>query len=80
VLADAEDIAAAAQRRATPTVVVSNEVGWGIVPVDPATRRYRDLLGEVNARTAARADRSLLLVAGRALALDAAPPRLAELF
>jgi adenosyl cobinamide kinase/adenosyl cobinamide phosphate guanylyltransferase len=80
VLAAAADIAAAAQRRDAPTVVVSNEVGWGIVPADPVTRRYRDLLGEVNALMVARAQRSLLLVAGRAVALESPPPRAVELF
>jgi adenosylcobinamide kinase / adenosylcobinamide-phosphate guanylyltransferase len=73
ILASARDIIAAAQRREATTVVVSNEVGWGIVPAEPATRRYRDLLGEINATFAAHADRALLLVAGRALALGTAP-------
>jgi adenosyl cobinamide kinase/adenosyl cobinamide phosphate guanylyltransferase len=69
VLTAARAIATAARDRRAPTVVISNEVGWGIVPADPATRRYRDLLGEVNAMMAAHADRALLLVAGRAVAL-----------
>ena len=51
------------------TVVVSNEVGLGVHPPSELGRRYRDLLGRVNARWAATADRSLLLVAGRALPL-----------
>ena len=61
--------AGAAAARAAPTVAVSNEVGSGIVPADPMARRYRDLLGQVNAVWAAAADRALLLVAGRAVAL-----------
>jgi adenosyl cobinamide kinase/adenosyl cobinamide phosphate guanylyltransferase len=61
--------ASLAAARAAPTVAVSNEVGSGIVPADPLARRYRDLLGQVNAVWAAAADRSLLLVAGRALPL-----------
>jgi adenosyl cobinamide kinase/adenosyl cobinamide phosphate guanylyltransferase len=73
ILASARAIVAAARSRGAATVVVSNEVGWGIVPADPATRRYRDLLGEINATFAAHADRALLLVAGRALPLGAAP-------
>jgi adenosyl cobinamide kinase/adenosyl cobinamide phosphate guanylyltransferase len=73
ILASARTIIAAARGRDAATVVVSNEVGWGIVPADPATRRYRDLLGEINAMFAAHADRALLLVAGRALPLGAAP-------
>jgi adenosyl cobinamide kinase/adenosyl cobinamide phosphate guanylyltransferase len=80
VLAGAGEIADTALGRHAPTVVISNEVGWGIVPVDPASRRYRDLLGAVNARMAARAQRSLLLAAGRAVTLEDPPPRVGELF
>jgi adenosyl cobinamide kinase/adenosyl cobinamide phosphate guanylyltransferase len=69
--------AGAAAARAAPTVAVSNEVGSGIVPADPLARRYRDLLGQVNAVWAAAADRALLLVAGRAVAL-ADPPDLLD--
>jgi adenosyl cobinamide kinase/adenosyl cobinamide phosphate guanylyltransferase len=59
----------AAVARQGPTVVVSNEVGSSIVPVDPAVRRFRDLLGRVNAVFAASADRAYLTVAGRVLPL-----------
>jgi adenosyl cobinamide kinase/adenosyl cobinamide phosphate guanylyltransferase len=62
--------ASLAAARAAPTLAVSNEVGSGIVPAAPLARRYRDLLGEVNATWAAAAERSLLLVAGRALPLQ----------
>ncbi|HEX3214345.1 MAG TPA: bifunctional adenosylcobinamide kinase/adenosylcobinamide-phosphate guanylyltransferase [Actinomycetota bacterium] len=65
----ARSAAAAAAARAAPTVVVSNEVGAGIVPADALSRRYRDLLGQVNATWAAAADQALLLVAGRAVPL-----------
>ena len=61
--------AAAAAARTAPTFVVSNEVGSSIVPVDPAVRRYRDLLGRVNAVFATAADRAYLTVAGRVLPL-----------
>ncbi len=65
----ARSAAAAAAARAAPTVVVSNEVGAGIVPADALARRYRDLLGQVNVAWAAAADHALLLVAGRAVPL-----------
>lgn len=45
-------------------IVVSNEVGLGIVPADPSVRRYRDLMGLVNQQVAALADRVVLMVAG----------------
>jgi adenosylcobinamide kinase/adenosylcobinamide-phosphate guanylyltransferase len=45
-------------------LVVTNEVGLGIVPETALGRRFRDLLGRVNQRAAARASRVVLLVAG----------------
>lgn len=45
-------------------LVVTNEVGLGIVPDNPLARRYRDLLGAANARVAQEAQRVYLLVAG----------------
>jgi adenosylcobyric acid synthase len=58
-------VAAALAARPQGAVVVSNEVGLGIVPANPLARRYRDALGAVNAVFVALADRSALLVAGR---------------
>lgn len=63
---------AAAAGRTEPTLVVSNEVGMGIVPDNALARSYRDALGRVNAMWAAAADRSYFLVAGRLLALEPA--------
>jgi len=45
-------------------LVVSNEVGLGLVPPYPLGRLYRDLLGSVNQRLAAAADEVLFMVAG----------------
>jgi adenosyl cobinamide kinase/adenosyl cobinamide phosphate guanylyltransferase len=50
-------------------VVVTNEVGLGIVPANDLARAYRDTLGAVNAAFASVAERALLMVAGRALEL-----------
>ena len=61
---------AAAEEMATRDgVVVTNEVGLGIVPANPLARTFRDTLGRVNAAFAMRAERSLLMVAGRSLEL-----------
>ena len=45
-------------------IVVSNEVGWGIVPEYPLGRAYRDRLGIFNQRVARQADEVFLMVAG----------------
>jgi len=50
-------------------ILVSNEVGSGVVPAFELGRRYRDLLGEINQRVAAIADRVVLMVAGLPLTL-----------
>ncbi len=70
IASTARSAAATTAARAAPTVVISNEVGLGVHPETDAGRRYRDVLGRVNQIWAAAADRSLLLVAGRALVLD----------
>jgi adenosylcobinamide kinase/adenosylcobinamide-phosphate guanylyltransferase len=51
-------------RRPAPTVLVSNEVGWGIVPDNALARRFRDEAGVLHQRIAALADRVVLMVAG----------------
>jgi adenosylcobinamide kinase / adenosylcobinamide-phosphate guanylyltransferase len=56
--------------RTASTIVVSNEVGLGIVPASELGRRYRDLLGRANARWAAAADEAAFVVAGRVLRLQ----------
>jgi len=63
-------VAEAAHGRGGQTVVVTNEVGLGVVPATPLGRRYRDVLGRVNAAFAEAADEALLVVAGRTLRLD----------
>ncbi len=50
-------------------VLVSNEVGWGIVPDNALGRQFRDEAGIVNQRVAAACDQVQLLVAGLPLRL-----------
>ncbi len=45
-------------------IFVSNEVGMGIVPVDPLGRRFRDLSGMANQKIAEAADRVVFMVSG----------------
>jgi adenosylcobinamide kinase / adenosylcobinamide-phosphate guanylyltransferase len=49
---------------ATPLILVSDEVGLGVVPESDAGRRFRDVLGIVNQRAAAAAKEVHLCVAG----------------
>jgi adenosylcobinamide kinase/adenosylcobinamide-phosphate guanylyltransferase len=49
---------------ATPTILVSNEVGWGIVPENPLARQFRDQAGWLHQRLAQVADLVVLVVAG----------------
>jgi len=49
---------------AGPVVMVSNEVGWGIVPDNPAARAFRDAAGRLHQAIAAHATRVYLVVAG----------------
>lgn len=65
ILARAGEVATALSNRAAGAVVVSNEVGFGIVPANELARTFRDTVGSVNAVFAAHADRAALLVAGR---------------
>ena len=61
--------AAIAAGRSSPTIVVTNEVGWGIVPTNELARRFRDVLGEVNKAWAEASESAWLMVAGKALPL-----------
>ncbi|MFF9093393.1 bifunctional adenosylcobinamide kinase/adenosylcobinamide-phosphate guanylyltransferase [Streptomyces sp. NPDC014802] len=63
-------VLAEAVRSARRTVVlVSNEVGSGVVPATASGRRYRDELGRLNAAVAAECEQVLLVVAGQTLVL-----------
>lgn len=52
-------------------VLVTNEVGQGVVPVTSAGRRFRDQMGLMNSRVAEAVDEVAWVIAGRVLLLDA---------
>lgn len=58
---------------AGPVVLVSNEVGLGIVPDNALARRFRDLQGRLNREVAAVAERVTLVVAGLEVAVKTPP-------
>ena len=64
---------AAIAGRPGPVVVVSDEVGLGIVPMHAGARAYRDLVGIAHQRLAALADETYLLVAGLPMTLKGDP-------
>ena len=50
-------------------IVVSNEVGSGVVPATELGQRYRDILGRVNQLLASRANKVYFMVAGLSVEL-----------
>jgi adenosylcobinamide kinase/adenosylcobinamide-phosphate guanylyltransferase len=71
--AQIERIALAA--RTCHVILVSNEVGFGVVPESPVARAFRDLQGFVNQWVAQTADEAILVVAGLPLYLKTAGGR-----
>jgi adenosylcobinamide kinase/adenosylcobinamide-phosphate guanylyltransferase len=59
--------------REQTVVVVSNEVGMGVVPESPLGRKFRDLSGQINQKIAAMADKVIFLTAGLPMVLKGAP-------
>jgi adenosylcobinamide kinase / adenosylcobinamide-phosphate guanylyltransferase len=64
ILASADRLAGALARASFSSIIVTDEVGAGIVPDNPAGRRFRDLLGWTNQKIAAVANDVILMVAG----------------
>jgi adenosylcobinamide kinase/adenosylcobinamide-phosphate guanylyltransferase len=73
--AEVDGLLRLADTHAGTLIVVSNEVGMGMVPPYPMGRAYRDALGRANQHLAARADAAYLLIAG--IPLDLAKLRAA---
>jgi adenosylcobinamide kinase/adenosylcobinamide-phosphate guanylyltransferase len=64
VNAEIDALVSARSKLDVPLVVISNEVGLGLVPANSLGRLYRDVLGRANQRLAALADRVVFMVAG----------------
>ena len=61
---EVQELLAAYRNGTAHWIVISNEVGLGLVPPYPVGRAYRDALGRANQRLAAQADEVLFMVAG----------------
>jgi adenosylcobinamide kinase/adenosylcobinamide-phosphate guanylyltransferase len=70
IMSEADRFVSALQASSAKIVVVTGEVGLGIVPADPYTRRFRDLAGLINQKVSTAADVARFVVSGRALDLD----------
>ncbi len=76
ITAEAERLLAAYEASNAEWVVVTNDVGGGVVPPTPLGRAFQDALGRVNQLVAARADKVYQMTAGLAVdvkALNASP-------
>ncbi len=57
-------LAKAGYESAAHVIIVSNEVGWGIVPGDQLSRTYRDIIGRANQILASCADQAYATISG----------------
>ncbi len=69
VLREVESLARLSASLRTPLILVSNEVGLGIVPDNPLARTFRDLAGEANELLAQSADEVYITFSGLPLKL-----------
>ena len=67
--ADCEQLLAALAKTRIPVILISNEVGLGIVPENPLARQFRDLAGRLHQQLAQTADLVTLVVAGLPLVI-----------
>lgn len=69
ILNEVRKIADLGRKKGRATIIVSNEVGWGVVPATSLGREFRDIAGAANKLIAEKADRVYLLVCGITLKL-----------
>ncbi len=74
VAAESDALVEALVEAPLPVVVVSNEVGWSVVPENALARRFREAQGALNQKIAARADLVVAVMAGLPIALKGTLP------
>ena len=74
VEAECAALVAALANAPLPIIVVSNEVGWSIVPENALARRFRDAQGRLNQMIAERAGLVVAVMAGLPVALKGSLP------
>jgi len=71
ILEKISELAKVSYESSAQIIIVSNEVGWGIVPGDPLSRSYRDIIGRANQKIASYADEVYITIAGIPVELKA---------
>jgi len=69
IMKDVHGLTATLREMRTPVIIVSNEVGQGIVPENHLARRFRDIAGQANQLLAAMADEVHVVISGIPLRL-----------
>lgn len=69
IMADVQQLTDTLRGMTTPVILVSNEVGSGIVPENALARQYRDIAGKANQLLAAAADEVHVVISGIPLRL-----------
>jgi adenosylcobinamide kinase/adenosylcobinamide-phosphate guanylyltransferase len=64
ILKDVENLLLISKENNKNIVIVTNELGMGIVPIDRSSRMYRDIAGRINQHIASQADKVVLAVSG----------------
>ncbi len=66
---DLRDLISLCRENSKELILITNEVGDGLIPETPVSRMYRDALGRINCLTAHLADRVVLMTCGLPLVL-----------
>jgi adenosylcobinamide kinase/adenosylcobinamide-phosphate guanylyltransferase len=75
IAAQVDGLCLALRKAGPPVVIVTNEVGWGVVPESPLGRLFRDAAGRANQAAARQAQEVVLLVSGVPVMIKGNSPR-----